>query len=63
MKEHVWYVYQEINYHKSAISLFQAIIGPTNQASKDVDYIRRYQKHGFWSYPWSFIHKTLMCVL
>ena len=39
MKKHVWDVHQEWTNYKSAISVFQAIVGLTDQAPNNVDYI------------------------
>ena len=47
MKWRVRDFYQEINYSISTISVFQAIVGPTDQATKYVDYIKCFYKHGF----------------
>ena len=60
MEEHVWYVHQEMNHSKSAISVLQNIVGSTDQAPKDVDDIKSFQKHGFFWYQGSLINQTLM---
>ena len=48
LKEHVWDVHQEIYHYKYAISVFQAIVDPTDQALKDVDYLKQLPPHICW---------------
>ena len=43
----MWGVHPEINRSKSAISVFQAIVGTTDQAPKDFYYTKRLQQHVF----------------